>query len=237
MADGALVCVTDHKIDGVPCIIVENTHKAYADMCSIYRENYDINTTVIADSIGKTTAKKMVAAVYSQKFKTLCDTGNDNILDSVGYICQHIPKNHEQFVAELSEDTPGLIAEMSKIVKPNIAIITTIDKSHILSYGSEKNIFNEFRSVTKYMPDDGVCITSLDHPNSKTLITDKKVVFVSANNSEADFTATNIVVDNKGMLFNVIQKSISSTFPLSYFIQSVKYYVPRIKWHFKVILN
>lgn len=216
-AAGALVCITDHKIEGIPCIVLKNTYKAYSDLCSFYRTTFNIKSTVIAGSIGKTTAKKMVAAVYNQAYKTLCDTGNDNILDSIGYICQHIPKNHTQLVAELSEDTPGLISEMSKIAKPNIAIITTIDKSHIQFYGSEESIFNEFRSITKHMPDDGVCIISLDQPNAKTLITDKKVIYVSIENHSADFTAINITVNSEGTQFQVIEKSSGKIYPVKLF--------------------
>ncbi|MBQ2687949.1 MAG: UDP-N-acetylmuramoyl-tripeptide--D-alanyl-D-alanine ligase [Clostridia bacterium] len=210
--DGALVCITNHKIEGIPCIVVENTYSVYADMCSIYRDFYKIKSTVVLGSIGKTTAKKMVAAVYNQKFNTLYDTGNDNILDSIGSISQHIPTSSEQFIAELSEDTPGLIKEMSKIIKPDIAIITTIDKSHIQFYKSEENIYNEFCTVTQHMHKDGVCIISLDEQNSANLITDKKVVFVSTQNKNADFLAQDIFVDTEGLKFNVVEKSTSKSF-------------------------
>lgn len=212
IADGALACVTDHNIDGVPCIIVSNTAKTYADLCSIYRDMAKIKSTVVVGSIGKTTAKKMLAAVYSQAFKTWCDTGNDNILDSVGSICQHIPDSAEQFIAELSEDTPGLIEQMSKIIKPDIAVITTIDKSHILSYGNEENIFNEFRSVTKHMRGDGVCITSLDENNAENLIKDKKVIFVSTNDKSADFSASDITFTSEGTEFNVYEKATDKSY-------------------------
>ena len=214
MSQGALVCLTDHKIDGVPCIVVENTAVTYADMCSIYRDMATIKTTVVVGSIGKTTAKKMVEAVYSKGFDTLCDSGNDNILDSIGSISQHIPDKAEQYIAEISEDTPGLIEQMSKIVKPDVAIITTIDKSHIEFYGSEENIFNEFHSVTKYMREDGVCIICIDDSNAENLIKDKKVVYVSAKGNDADFMATDINVTNAGLQFNVIEKATGKSYPV-----------------------
>lgn len=214
MRKGALVCVTTHKIDGVPCIVADNTASVYAQMCGIIRETAKTKTTVIAGSIGKTTTKKMVEAVYRQAFNTMCDSGNDNILDSVGSICQHLPEKSEQYIAELSEDTPGLIAEMSRITKPDVAILTAIDKSHIEGYGSEENIFNEFRSVTKYMRADGICIMSLDQPNAESLILDRKVVYVSVENREADFSASDIVVDNEGLSFNVVEKASGNIYPV-----------------------
>lgn len=211
---GALVCVTDHKIAGIPCIVVEDPAVTYADMCSVIRDTATVKSTVIVGSIGKTTTKKMVEAVYRKAYNTLCDSGNDNILDSVGSICQHIPKKADIYVAEFSEDTPGLIEQMSKIVKPEIAIIATIDKSHIEFYGSEENIFNEFRSVTKHMREDGVCITSMDQENATSLISDKKVIYVSTQSKEADFFADNISVDTEGLKFSVHEKASGNTYPV-----------------------
>ncbi len=223
--EGALVCVTDHKIEGLPCIIVDNPYATYADMCSVIRDTAQIKSTVIVGSIGKTTTKKMVASVYEQAFNTHCDSGNDNILDSIGSICQHIPKKSEQLVAEISEDTPGLIEQMSKIVKPEIAIITTIDKSHIEFYGSEENIFNEFRSVTKHMREDGICIMSMDEENAENLIKNKKVIFVSVKSENADFFATNICVDTEGLNFDVVEKATQNSYTVklynSYAIHNV----------------
>ncbi len=225
ISEGALVCVTDHKIEGLPCIIVDNPYATYADMCSIIRDTAQIKSTVIVGSIGKTTTKKMVASVYKQAFNTHCDSGNDNILDSIGSICQHIPAKSEQLVAEISEDTPGLIEQMSKIVKPEIAIITTIDKSHIEFYGSEENIFNEFRSVTKHMREDGICIMSMDEENARSLIENRKVVFVSVNDENADFFAANINVDTEGLNFDIIEKATQKTYAIklynSYAIHNV----------------
>lgn len=214
VAEGALVCVTDHPIDGVPCIVVAAPAVTYADLCSIYRDMSAVKTTVVAGSIGKTTTKKMIEAVYSQDFHTLCDAGNDNILDSVGSICQHIPVSAQHYIAELSEDTPGLISQMSKIAKPDVAVFTAIDKSHIEFYGSEENILNEFRSVTKHMRPNGVCIMSLDEANTADLIQDRKVLFVSVKSQDADFFASDITVDNEGLHFTVSEKATGNTYPI-----------------------
>lgn len=209
---GALVCVTNHKIEGVPCIIVENPAVTYADMCSLVRDTTDIKSTVVIGSIGKTTAKKMIEAVYKKGFKTMCDSGNDNILDSVGSICQHVPDNESQLILELSEDTPGFIEQMCKIAKPEIAVITTVDKSHIEFYGSEQSIFNEFRSVTKYMSSNAVCITSLDQENAKNLIKDRRVIFVSVKNRDADFFGYDIKITEEGLNFSIYEKESGDSY-------------------------
>lgn len=206
IAEGALVCVTDHSIEGLPCIVVDKPAAVYADMCCVLYDN-SLHTIAISGSIGKTTAKKMVDAVFSKNVPTLCDAGNANLLESVGHVCQHIPPKSEVFVAECSEDTPGMLTEMSKILKPNVVIITPVDKSHILHYGSEENILKEVGSIADYLADDGVCITSMDDENTAGMFTDKKVVFVSAKTNEADYFTHNISVDCNGLHFEIAEKA------------------------------
>lgn len=212
MNEGALICVSDHKIEGVPTIIVEKPAKFYADACCLYNDMTKLHTIAIAGSIGKTTAKKMVQVVFRDNMRTLCDSGNANLLESIGYVCQHTPKNSEVFIAECSEDTPGMLTEMSKVLKPNIVIITPVDKSHILHYGSEENILNEIGSTADYLDENGICITSMDDDNTAGMFKDKRVIYVSAKTKEADYFADNITVDYDGLKFEVIEKKSGNAY-------------------------
>ena len=212
VSEGALVCVSDHKIEGIPCIVAEKPATVYADMCCVLYDSSRLHTVAIAGSIGKTTAKMMVDAVFQDNMKTLCDSGNANLLESIGHVCQHIPKSSEAFVAECSEDTPGMLTEMSKILKPNIVIITPVDKSHILHYGSEENILNEIGSTADYLDENGICITSMDDDNTAGMFKDKKVVCVSSKTKEADYFADNIVVNYDGLKFDIIEKKSGNSY-------------------------
>jgi len=206
MEKGALFCVTKRPVPGVPCVVSDNPARIYADMCQLYRRD-GILATAVVGSIGKTTTKKMVYSVYKTAFSTFCDVGNDNQIDGVGYISQHIPKKTDKWIQEVSEDTKGCVEQISKIIKPNIAIITAVDKSHIEQFGSEEGILDEIRSITEHMRSDGICITSMDDENTVGLIKNRKVVFISMNNSEADFYADSITVDTDGLKFDIIDKT------------------------------
>lgn len=214
MKDGALVCVADHKIEGVPCIVADKPATVFADMCCEIYDLSSIQTIAIAGSIGKTTAKKMVNCVFKNNMRTLCDSGNANLLESIGYVCQHVPPKSEAFIAECSEDTPGMLTEMSKILKPNIVIITPVDKSHILHYGSEENILNDIKSTADFLDENGVCITSMDDDNTAGMFKDKKVIYVSAKNKEADYFADNITVDYEGLKFEIVEKKSGNSYKI-----------------------
>ena len=155
MRHGALLLITKEQIEDFPCVVVNEPVKVYADMCAALYQTTAVNSTAVIGSIGKTTAKKMVYSVYSEAYNTFWEPGKDNQVDGIGYSAQHIPKRTEKWLQEVSEDTPGCAEQVSKIIKPNIAIITAIDKSHIEQFGNEQGILDEIASITKYMPDDG----------------------------------------------------------------------------------
>ena len=205
MKKGALFCITRRPVDGVPCIVVDDPSRVYADLCSMYR-NKDVFATAIVGSIGKTTTKKMVQAVYESQEKIFCDAGNDNQLDGVGYICQHVPTKTKLWIQEVSEDTKGCVEQISKVVQPNISIITAVDMSHIEEFGDEQGILDEIASITKHMPEDGICITSIDQANTANLITDRKVVTVSMENPEADFYSKDVNLTEEGLEFVIVAK-------------------------------
>ena len=210
---GALFCITNRAIEGVPCVVVENPIEVYADMCRLYYSSH-VSTTAIVGSIGKTTTKKMVQCVYQSQVPTFCDAGNDNQLDCVGYIGQHIPADAKAWIQEVSEDTRGCVEQISKIIQPNIAIITAVDKSHIEEFGDEQGIYNEISSITSHMPEDGICIVSIDEENTAKLIKNRKTVTVSTKSRDADFYATDIEVLLDGLKFKVLERKSENLYDI-----------------------
>lgn len=213
MEHGALLCVARYPIDDYPCIVTEHPEKIYASMCAGLRKK-NVFPVAITGSIGKTTAKKMLYSMYRMQFSTFCDAGNDNQLDGVGYIAQHIPAKTKIWIQEVSEDTMGHVSEISKVVAPKIAVITAIDKSHIEEFGDEQGILDEIHSIVDHMPEDGVCVTSIDDENTANLVHERKVISVSLHNSDADYYASDIAVKADGLHFAIMEKSSGRAHPM-----------------------
>lgn len=210
---GAAVCVTRRRLEGIPCIVAEDTVRIYASLCRYFRRKSGIHATAVTGSIGKTTAKKMIEAVYRAQYDTFCDAGNDNQIDGVGYICQHIPDRAERWVQEVSEDTPGCVRYISEIVQPSVAVVTAIDQSHIQEYGSEQGILDEIRSITAGMKPDGCLITSCDEANTRELFPETyRRIFVSMKDPAADYIGSDPVVDEAGMRLTITEKASGRSF-------------------------
>lgn len=201
---GAIAVVTDHLIEGIPCIVVPSPELFYANICSYFRSMSSVKITAVAGSIGKTTTKRMITSVYSEHFKTFNDPENENQMDCVGYICQHIPNGTQMQVQEVSEDTPGCMKFMSQMLRPEVVVITAVDKSHIEQFDTQDKIYEEVCAITENMHPDGCVIVDLSDKEIRQYIREKKVITVSKDDSTADFYSSNIRLGKFGLEFVVI---------------------------------
>lgn len=208
MDHGAIVVVTRTQIDDLPCIVVEDPNEVYAAMCGYYCGLRGIPTTVVTGSIGKTTTTHMINAVYSAQFKTYCTPTNGNHLVRVGVYAQHIPYGTERFVQEISENPPFHTRYMSRLLRPNIAVLTSIDNSHIEAFGTQENIIKSVCAVTDYMSSPTDCVViNKDEFFNYNLLSDHKVITVSTKGVDADYYAKDINVTNKGISFKVVDNA------------------------------
>ena len=122
-------------------IEVEDTVKALGEMATIKRNKYGNNLKVIAvtGSVGKTSTKDIIYSVLSQKYNTLKTQGNKN--NNIGLPLTILSLQDEEVcVIEMGMNHFGEISYLSKIAKPDIAVITNIGTSHIGNLGSRENI-------------------------------------------------------------------------------------------------
>lgn len=201
---GAVVAITKKQIDDLPCIVSNDPLKMYALMCAYYRKLHSINSTIIIGSIGKTTTKRMIEAVYRQEKNTFTNPTNRNLLCHVGYDAQHIPIGVEEMIEEVSEDTPGYAKYSSMIFGPSVVVIPSIDKSHFEAFGSQLAIAEEICSVVEFMTNDGLVIVNKDEFMYYELLKGHNVCTVSIYDTSADIFATNITITEKGLRFDIV---------------------------------
>lgn len=195
MRRGAYVLLCSHQIDEYPCVIVPDVLTALNQLLRPLARRVHVPTTVITGSVGKTTTKNFVSCVYSAHERTFCNITNGNTFEYVGFELQRFDRKAKRFVQEVNESDPHNTLNASQVLRPEIAIITNMDKSHIGELGSEEAIMEAICEITAGMDQNGTVILNADDPNSRKVSFRQKTIRVAIQDQTADCVARNLVSD------------------------------------------
>lgn len=136
---GAIACLLQNveieekvikKYPNATIVLVENTVEALQKIAAYKRNLYHIPVVAITGSVGKTSTKDMVASVLSKKYKVLKTQGNYN--NEIGMPLTILKlKDEEAMVLEMGMNSFGEISLLTKIAKPDVAVITNVGTAHI----------------------------------------------------------------------------------------------------------
>lgn len=158
----AVVCSRrDPSADGVQ-LVVEDTLAAYQSLARAYCEKFSIPKIALTGSVGKTTTKEMTAVVLEEKFRTLKTEGNWNNQIGVPRMAFRLDKSYCAAVFEMGMDHRHQIENLSRIVQPDLAILTNIGLSHIENLGSQEEILRSKLEILEGMAPDAPIVLNGD---------------------------------------------------------------------------
>ncbi len=167
----AAAAFTDHEIPlgEKPLVLVKDCREALQRAAAWYRDQFDIPIVGITGSVGKTTAKEMVAQALSAQFRVLKTAGNQNSQVGVPITVCGLRKDHTAAVVEMGVSMPGEMARIAGVVKPTCAVMTNIGVSHIEFMKTRENILAEKVRIADYLPPDGALFVNGDDDLLPTL--------------------------------------------------------------------
>ena len=173
LVSGAAGCLTAHeRTEYRPdkfYVKVEDTELALRDLAVWYKDRFHIPFIGVTGSVGKTTAKDMIAAVLGVKYKVLKTDGNFNNNVGMPLTILRLNRDHQVCVLEMGMDKPGEIDYLAGAVRPDIGVITNIGDAHIERLGSRENIFKAKCELLPHIRKDGLLILNGDDDMLPTL--------------------------------------------------------------------
>lgn len=188
---------------------------------------YNPQVIGITGSIGKTSTKEAIAHVLSATGKRVrqnIKNYNNEIglpLTIIGatapgrsltgwlgvwwkgrrLLTQTDPTYPEILVLEMGIDRPGDMDKLVAIVKPTIAVLTSIGRSHLEFFGKQEDLALEKRKLVNAVPDDGWVI--LNHDDKLSLETRDKTkahVLTYGFSANADYQASDLTPITKSVV-------------------------------------
>lgn len=184
---------------------IPNRTKTINEARRVLSLNPNLIVIGVTGSYGKTTVKEMLKTVLSKKYKVLSTPKSFNTLFGISQIIkEQLKPEHEIFIVEMGAYKIGEIAELCRMVKPKIGILTGITNQHLERFGSEENIIKAKYELIESLPSDGLAVINIDSIPCRNLYSKTKLPKISySHNSQADIIATDVsasIIDNMPIL-------------------------------------
>jgi len=194
-------------------IIVEDVIRALGTLAGWYRGLSKATFIAITGSVGKTTTKEFVAAVASAAFQTHKTHGNFNNELGMPLTIFDLSPDDQVSVIEMGMSGLGEIEYMTKLVRPDIAIVTNIGTSHLAALGTRENICRAKMEIRLGLRENGKLLLNADEPllfEQYEMLEDKPVI-MSIYNRHGDFRAVNIRQKIDGIVYDLIYNNKAVT--------------------------
>ncbi|ALC83800.1 MULTISPECIES: UDP-N-acetylmuramoyl-tripeptide--D-alanyl-D-alanine ligase [Bacillus] len=185
-------------------IVVNDTLEALQQLASAYRKSINPKVVGVTGSNGKTTTKDMIYSILTTEYRVHKTQGNYNNHIGLPLTILDMPEETEIAILEMGMSAKGEIDFLTKLAKPDIAVITNIGDSHLLDLGSRENIADAKFEIANGLSKDGVLIYTGDEP----LLADKvkNVAFALKSfgeNKDNSYQISEIELGKEGTYFKL----------------------------------
>ena len=186
-----------------PHVLVEDTARALQDLGRAARERTQAIVIGVTGSVGKTSTKEALYAALERcrPGKVHRSVKSYNNHTGVPLSLARMPRETEFAVLEMGMNNTGEIAELTRMIRPHVAMITAIAPAHIENLGSEVAIADAKAEIFEGLEPDGIAILPNDTPHRDLLVraarrhADRIVTFGS---DDADVHALHAVKAEQG---------------------------------------
>lgn len=201
-----------------PFILVKDTLEAIQMLAKEYRSRLNVKIIGITGSNGKTSTKDILAGLLSTKYKTKKTLGNFNNEIGVPLTIFDLEEDTEIAVVEMGTMKFGDISQLTHIVKPDVAIITSIGEAHLEDLKTLENVAIAKLEILEGLNPNGVFIYFGDDPYLKEKVLNydiKQKVITYGEEAHNDYQPNLEAFDGKGITFRFkVPDSPTFTLPM-----------------------
>jgi len=163
LAGKAGAALVSKKVDcDLPQIVVGDTLQALADLASAWRKQFKKPVIGLTGSNGKTTLKEMIAAILSLEGNVLATHGNLNNDIGMPLTLLRIRENHDFAVIEMGANHFGEIDFLTKIARPDVAVINNAGAAHLEGFGNLEGVAQAKGEIFIGLGTHGIAVINAD---------------------------------------------------------------------------
>lgn len=163
---GAIAVIVDRESNKItknkPVFFVNDAMEALRELAKKARDRSGAEVVTITGSVGKTGTKNLLAASLKSEGLTVATKGNLNNHIGLPLSLARMPKVADYGIFEVGMSAPGEIAPLSLLARPHIAIITSVEATHIEFFKNLKQIADAKAEVFNGLVAGGVAVINQD---------------------------------------------------------------------------
>lgn len=169
---GAAVALVSRALDGIDpkrLLIVDDTLKGLEALGAAARARTGAKIAAVTGSAGKTSTKEALRLVLGQQGATHASEASYNNLWGVPLTLARMPAPTRYGIFEIGMNHEGEIRPLVKQVKPDVAIVTTVEAVHLEHFTSVEAIASAKAEIFEGLQPGGVAVINADNPHAPKL--------------------------------------------------------------------
>ncbi len=150
-------------------IVVDDVLASLERMAKHRRDEMTGRVVAVTGSVGKTSTKEMLRTVYARQGATHASVASYNNHWGVPLTLARMPRGMAYGVFEIGMSNPFEILPLTAMVRPEVAIITTVEPVHLAQFRSIHGIADAKGEIFAGLEPGGVAIINADNPHAGRL--------------------------------------------------------------------
>ena len=159
---GASGALTSRQIDEHKQVVTHDVLEALEALGIAARARSSAIRAAVTGSVGKTSVKEMLAQIFRAAGPAHWSVKSFNNHWGVPLTLARMPEETERAIFEIGMSTPGEIAPRSKMVRPNLAMVTKIAGAHLEGLGTLEAVAQEKADIFAGLEMNGHAILPAD---------------------------------------------------------------------------
>ena len=160
---GCVAALVSHELAvDAPQVIVADTERALGAFAAAVQRERHTKVLAITGSNGKTSVKTLLLSILQQLGGAYANPGNRNNEIGLPLAVLDAPDDARFAVYEMGAGKPGDIAYLTKIARPDVALVNNIAPAHLERMGSLQGVAETKGAIHEALPADGVAVVNAD---------------------------------------------------------------------------
>ena len=218
--NGAKIAIIDRKFGKINKnkIKVKNSLNLLTKCSAIVRKTSNINTIAITGSSGKTSLKELIGQSLSKISSTCYSKKSYNNKYGVPLSLFNIKKKNTFGIFEAGMDKKGEIDKLTKLISPNLAVITNVSYAHIKNFSSLNQIASAKSEIINNVLQGGTIVLNrddiyFDYFKKKALRKNLKIISFGKKNN-ANVRLVSILKNRHKYILNIRINNLNKQFAI-----------------------